>query len=191
MRFKKYILGMLIISLILVIGCSKNVFLDEQNGKLLNYNFKISRFSNIEKTLEKQRYSYSTNIDKKYVAVITYKSKKATIKQYAVSRDELLDVTVPIGSSFVISLPANRTIAYTWNIKNNIDNKIINFENRSWIRIPMPKAFRGMEGSNYDRQNFYFKPLKSGSEKLVMRYEHKNEERDEFFEITINIKIVE
>lgn len=36
----------------------------------------------------------------------------------------------------------------------------------------MPKSEKGKEGSNYDRQNFYFKPLKSESEKLVMRYEH-------------------
>jgi predicted secreted protein len=192
MGFKKFTLGLLILFLILFLvlarGCSKHVLIDEQNTKLLNYNFKIANLENIDKTLSNQRYSYSTNI-KKYVAVVTYQSKNASIKQYLINNDGTVNFTVPKDSHFIISLPANRIITYTWNIKNNIDNGVIKFESRSWIDIPMPRSERGTVGMNYDRQNFYFKTIKSGNEKVVMRYEHQTEQRSEFFEITFNIKI--
>jgi predicted secreted protein len=175
-------LGLLIILFALTTGCSQN---------LLLYNFKISDLNNIDNTLRKQRYSYSTNTDKKYAAVITYQSKNATMNQYFVNKDGTVDLTIPKNSLFIVSLPANRTIAYTWNIKNSIDNGIIHFENRSWIDIPMPKSSKRTTGDNYDRQNFYFKPLKSGSEKLVMRYEPQTEQSNYCFEVTFNIKIEE
>ncbi|MBU5454470.1 protease inhibitor I42 family protein [Caproiciproducens sp. MSJ-32] len=180
---------MLIMLLAFTVGCSENVLLDEQNSKRLNYNFKISDLKNIDQTLSKQRYSYSTNVDKRYVAVITYQSKNATIKQYLVNKDGIVELTIPKDSPFIISLHANRTITYTWNVKNSIDNELIKLENRSWINVPIPKSEKDKDGANYDRQNFYFKSLKSGSEKLVMRYEHQSEHRDEFFEITFKIKI--
>lgn len=46
-------------------------------------------------------------------------------------------------------------------------------KNRSWIEILMPKSERGKCGENFNRKNFYFEPLKSDSEKIVMRYEHE------------------
>lgn len=189
MSFRKPILYLLIIFLIIITGCSKNVFLDNQTGKLINYNFKITDLKNIDKTLSNQKYSYSTNTDKKYFAVITYQSKNASINQYLVDKDGQVDLTVPKGAPFIVSLHANRTIAYTWNIKNNIENGIIQLEDRSWIDIPLPKSEKGKEGTNYDRQNFYFKPLKSGNEKVVLRYEHQTEQNNESFEVTLNIEI--
>jgi len=74
-------------------------------------------------------------------------------------------------------------------MKNNLDNRVIQFENRSWVDIPMPISEQGKTGANYDRQNFYFKPLKSGNEEVAMRYEHQTEQRNEFFEISFNIKV--
>lgn len=189
MGFKKFTLSLLIVFLVVMIGCSKNVFLDEQSSKLLNYDFKISDIRNIDKTLSKQRYSYSTYIDKKFVAVIIYKSKNASMQQFSINKDGTVDLTISKNANFIISLPANRTITYSWNIKNDIDSGIVQFENWSWIDIPMPKAEKGSTGTNYDRQNFYFKPLKQGNQKIVIRYEHQTEQRDEFFEITLNIKI--
>ncbi|MBC8059477.1 MAG: protease inhibitor I42 family protein [Clostridiaceae bacterium] len=98
-------------------------------------------------------------------------------------------MTVSKDSPFIVSLPANRTIAYTWNIKNSIDDKVIQFVNRSWIGIPLPKSEEHKDGADYARQNFYFKPIKASNQKIVMRYEHKTMENNEFFEITFNIKI--
>lgn len=191
MRFKKFIFSLLIIFLILSAGCSKNVLLDEQKSKLLKYNFNIADLENIDKTLRNLRYSYSTNIDKKYAAVITCQSKKALINQYLVNKDGIVDCTVTKDSNIIISLPANRTIAYTWNIKNNLDNGVIQLENRTWINIPIPESEKGKTGVNYDRQNFYYKTIKAGNEKIIIRYEHQTEQRDEYFEITFNIKIVQ
>jgi len=189
MSLKKSVISLLILLSIIATGCSKNVVLDEDNGNILNYNFKIADIENIDETLSNQKYAYSTNIENKYVAVITYQSKTASLMQYLIGKYGTVDLTVPKDSSFIISLPANRTIAYTWNIEKVIDNGVIQFANRSWIEIPMPESEKGKEGANYDRQNFYFKPLKSGDEKVVLRYEHQTEQQDDFFEITFNVKI--
>lgn len=188
MWLKKYLFSLLIVFLAFTTGCTQNVLLDEHNSKLLNYNFRIANLKNIDKTLSKQRYSYSTNIDKECVAVIIYKSKNAAMKQYYV--DDYggnVDITVPKDSKFIISLHESCTITYTWGITNNIDNGVIKLKNRSWIEIPMPKSERGKCGENFNRQNFYFEPLKSGSEKIVMRYEHETLSEQPYKEITFNI----
>ena len=195
MRLKKFISILLIMFIVLITGCSNNVLIDEQNIKLLNYNFNIADLKDIDKTLSNQRYSYSTNINKKYVAVVTYQSKNASITQYLINKDGTLDLNVLKESHFIISLPANQTIAYTWNIKNSIDNGILQFQNRSLIDIPMPESEKGKIGEGYGRENFYFKPLKAGNDKIVLRYEHVadptqiNQLVGSFFEITININI--
>lgn len=190
MSFKKYISSLTIIIFILTTGCSQKAILDNQNSKSLNYNFKISDLKNIDNTLSNQLYSYDTSIDKKYVAVITYQSRNASINQYLVNNNGTINCTVHKGSNFIISLPANRTITYTWNIKNDIDNGIIQLKNRYWIDVSAPKSEKSKIGVSYDRQNLYFNSIKTGNEKVVMRYEHKAEQRNEFFEVTFNINIV-
>jgi predicted secreted protein len=123
------------------------------------------------------------------MAVVTYRVKTASMKQYLVDKNGKVDLVLPKDSSFIVSLPANRTIAYNWNIKSDVDHGIIKFEKRSWIEIPIPKPERGKNGANYDRQNFYIKPLKSGDEKIAFRYEHETMQNQEFFEINLNVKV--
>ena len=163
--------------------------LDEDNSNLLNYNFKISDYKRIDNTLSNQNYAYSSSVDKQYIAIIKYNSKNASIEQYLINDNDTLDLVVPKESNFIISLYANRIISYTWNIKNELNNDIIEFENRSWIEISAPKSYKGQDGLNYDRQNFYFKSIASGKQELVMRYEHQVEEREDFFLLTLNIII--
>lgn len=172
-----------------MVGCSNSVMLDEENSNLLNYEFKISNEEKMDKILSNQKYSYSTNIDKKFIAVIIYDSKNASIQQYLINNKQILDLVIPKESKFIISLPANRIITSTWNIKNELKNDVIEFLDRSWIEIGTPKLQKGQEGMNYDRQNFYFKSIESGNQDLVMRYEHQTEEREDFFEVTLNIII--
>lgn len=194
MKFKKYIFVLIVVVILIIISFtsgSDHVLFDEQNSKLLNYNFKIGNLKNIDKTLSNQKYIYSTNPNQKYVAVIIYDGKKALMNQYLVNKSDIVDLNIHKDSFFIISLHANRIIASSWNIKNNIDNGIIQFQDKSWIDIPMPKSEKGKVGLDYDRQNFYFKPLKLGSQKIIMRYEHEGEQRDEPFEINFNINIKE
>lgn len=179
-----------IIVLLFVIKYSKHVFVDKYNDKLLNYNFKISNFNKEDKILSRQRYAYTTRLVEKYIAVIIVQSHKASIKQYLIKNNEVLNLSIPQNCQFVISLYANRTITYTWNIKNNIDNNIIKLESRSWIDIPTPISERGYKGTSYDRQNLYFKSLKTGNEKIIMKYEHITKKDSEPFNITLNINII-
>lgn len=189
MSYKKSIFILILTLVLFIEGCSSNVMLDEENSNLLNYEFKISNEEKMDKILSNQKYSYSTNADKKFVAVIIYDSKNASIQQCLINNKQILDLVIPKESKFIISLPANRIITYTWNIKNQLKNNIIEFVDRSWIEIDAPKLQKGQVGVNYDRQNFYFKSIESGNQDLVMRYKHETEEREDFFEITLNITI--
>lgn len=191
MNIKKFIFCLWILLSTLIIGCSRNVLFDEQNNQPLNYNFKIFDLKNIDETLTHQKYSYSTTMDKKYIGIISYQSENASMNQYLVNNYDSVDLTISKDSNFIISLHANGIIAYTWNIKNSFDNNILLFDHRSCIQIPLPSSRKDMVGENYDRQNFYFTPLKIGNEKLVLRYEHQTEERNDYFEFTLNIKIIE
>lgn len=190
---KKYIfifILILIMAILLFITNRLNhVLIDEQNSRLLDYNFKISSPEKTNKILSNQRYAYTTKLDSKYIAVIIIQSHKASIKQYLVKDNGVLNLSIPKDCEFVISLYANRTITYTWNIKNNINNNIIKLEDTSWIDIPTPISKRGYTGVNYDRQNFYFEPLKAGNEKIVMKYEHNTMKDFKSFNITFNINI--
>ncbi|MGO1368824.1 MAG: protease inhibitor I42 family protein [Senegalia sp. (in: firmicutes)] len=105
------------------------------------------------------------------------------------SNNEKLNLYIPLDSNFIISLPANRTIYYTWNTKNEINKKIISIKGRLWIDIPIPKSDRDKEGTNYDRQNFHFKSLRPENQKIIMKYENKSKQNNDFFEIEFNINI--
>ena len=186
----------IIFFVLIVINCSKQVIVDPQNSKNLNYDFIILNANCIDKTMSTQRYGYIGG-EKEYIAIVTYKPitvitnhfKNAAMKQYPIDNNGTLNLTISKDSNFIISLPANSIITYTWNIKNNINDGIIKFTNRFWIDIPTPISEWGYKGVDYDRQNFYFQSLKSGNEKVVMRYEHQTQQRNKFFEITFNIKI--
>ncbi|MCY6485449.1 protease inhibitor I42 family protein [Clostridium aestuarii] len=179
MVFTKQIIAKILILCILGVGYSNE----------LNQGNNTSNPTKMDELLSQGKYTYSTEIDKKYVAIMVYDAEKTTVKEYEFKNNGSVDITVPNNKDFIISLHANRTILYTWNIKNNICNGIVQFVKRSWIDIPLPKVEEGMCGMDYSRQNFYFKCIKNGNQKIVMRYEHQEEQRDEFFEVNFNIMV--
>ncbi len=46
-----------------------------------------------------------------------------------------VDVSSPKDKKIIISLLENKTITYTWNIKNRVDKNGLKFEDRKWINI--------------------------------------------------------
>lgn len=189
MTKKIYIFLLAIVTLLFMSGCSDHVLIDEQNSKLLNYNFRISNPKKIDKILSKQRYAYTTKIDSTYAAVIIIQSKNASIKQYLVEDYESLNLSIPKNCELIISLAENGASGYKWNIIDNIGNGVIKYEYSFMIELPMPRSEKGKCDANYKRQNFYFKPLKSGDEKIVMRLEHKTLIWQPYRDITFNIKV--
>ncbi len=186
MSIKKYVLCILLVISMFVIGYQNNEHINSDYS--FSNDFTILDIDDIDKTLSNQIYAEQDN-EVGYVAVIEYKSNNASMKQYPVKNGGIISLTIPKDSKFIISLYANATVAYTWNIKNNLNNEVIQFENRSMIDIPGPASEEIKYGASKARQNFYFKTIKSSREKIVMRYEHQSEQRNEFFEITFNIMI--
>ncbi len=139
--------------------------------------------------LQKQKYLKSDRSDESYVAVIVYHNNEAEMKQFLVENKGTINITVPKDSNYIISLPANSTVAYSWNRKNEINDRVVAFDQQSWTENPMPKKDMGKVGVSYARQNFYFHTKEKGKEKLIMRYEHLTEQREEFLEVTFHIKV--
>ncbi|OPJ63787.1 protease inhibitor I42 family protein [Clostridium oryzae] len=192
--YGKTILVTVLVILVFVIAIrfifpKSHVILDKPKNQLLKYSFYIGKSKNLGKVLSKQTYNYTTEINKYIIAVIEYNSSKAELRQYEVKNNETLNITVSSKSRFIISLPANRTIMCTWNIKNNIKNDIFKLDKRDWIEIPTPRSQIGEKGTNYDRQDFYFTPLKKESTNMKIRYEHQTLKNDKYyFDINFNIK---
>jgi len=169
----------------------QNVILNNEESKSLDYYFKIKKDENINSVLSRQRYYYTTDINKKYIAVITYNDDTASMKQFLTENGGEIKLKIPYGSLIAISLPANRTISYQWTLKNRNYDSILHLYDYSWIRIPY-NVFGVKDGENYDRQNFYFKVSDEGSDKINIRYESMSEEsveKDDYFEINFEITI--
>ncbi len=187
---KKFSLFSLLIFLILALaGCNRTSVEQDGSKKLSSYKFKINDFKKMDKILAKQEYNYATDIDKYYIAVIVYDSKNATVNEYEIDNKTITNINIPKNKYLILSFPANRTIEYTWNIKNDISNGILNFDSKSWIKPSTKSIEKDVTGTNYDRQNFYFSHLKEGTQKLIMRYEHKKGLVNDYFESIININI--
>ncbi|WP_257676057.1 protease inhibitor I42 family protein [Clostridium felsineum] len=54
--------------------------------------------------------------------------------------------------------------------------------------IPV-KNSNNLVGVDYTRKNFYFKPLKKGSQPIVFKYVNKNKSVSNCFTVTINVTI--
>lgn len=175
--------------LIFFIGFEKNSFLRDESNDLISPDFKISDIEDIDETLSKQSYYSYDKVGKRYISIIVYKDETASMKHYLVENYGEVDITIPRGHKFIISLGASRTVAYTWNIKNDIEKGVIQFKGASWMEVPLPEALRGNIGVSNDRQNFFFKPIKKGRQKVILRYEHNSEKRSEYFEVTLNVRI--
>lgn len=131
--------------------------------------------------LNVKSYYYTTDVNKKYIAVITYQDTTALMK-------------LPCGSKIAISLPANRTVSFRWSLSDrNYANSIMQLYDYSWIKIQRNVIDIVKEGENYDRENFYFNALDEGDINFIMRYEslsNKSIENNDYFEIKFKITII-
>lgn len=175
--------------LTLHLGLFNQVVIQEDENKLLKYNFYYINKSKVYSILSKQRYSYSQAIDTKYISVITLNSFKANVKEYKITKDGTTNIIIPKDKDFIISLHANRTIVAEWIIKNNLDKNIIKFNECMWMVMQTPFSDKDKSGINYDRQNLYFKALKEGTTNLILRYECEETANNNYFETNLNITI--
>ena len=64
----------------------------------------------------------------------------------------------------------------------------LKFDQQSQTECPIPLKDAGKVGVSYARQNFYFHSSRKDTEKLIMRYEHLSEQREDFFEVNMQIR---
>lgn len=189
-KHKKYLLLFIpVIILITFIISPKRIIVSNSSSPPLKYNFGISNIDKLDKLLSNQRFNYSTDINKKYISIILLENNTAYVEEHIVTDGGATDITIPQNTNFIISLDANSTIAYTWNIKNNFNTDTIDFIKKTNIFVPMPLFKPKTDGDGYDRENLYLKSLNKGNDKLVLRYEHKEGQNTQFFESTLNINI--
>lgn len=162
-------------------GCSRN--------KIHSYNKTYpANVDDTDKFLIDKKFDISTDSNKRIVYIASPESDENIFDRYEISNNGIINVNVELGKKFVISLHANRTIAYEWNIKNNIDNSILNFEKKTKFYVPVKNKEKSI-GMDYSRQNFHFKSLNKGNQNIVLMYEHIGSSRPDYFKITINVNV--
>ncbi|MDD3224538.1 MAG: protease inhibitor I42 family protein [Clostridium sp.] len=173
--------------LIAILGVFFILFATGCDSSFLHKNKISNNVDAIDKFLDNEKFHFSKDINKKIIYVVFSKSNENTINEYSITNNYVLNITGKPNEELVISLPANNTVAYTWNIKSNINNSILLLQKKSKmkpINIPSNKI-----GLDYTRENFYFKLIKEGNQTIKLKYEHINSPRAENFTITINLSI--
>ena len=168
----------------------RNLIINNEKDVQTDYSFKITEKDNLKSVLSKQKYYYTTDSDKKYISVITCKSDTAVMNQFLTKNGDVIELEMPYDSTVVISLPANRTIAYGWSLDNMNDNSLLQPYDYSWIKITRNIIGIIKDGENYDRQNFYFKASGAGNEDFTVRYQNMSDqsmENEDCFEINFKI----
>jgi len=190
---KKTILIIAIIfslGILFLVNMERNLIINNEKDVQTEYSFKITEKENLNSVLSEQKYYYTTDYDKKYISVITCKSDTAVMNQFLTKNGDVIELEMPYDSTVVISLPANRTIAYGWSLDNMNDNSLLQLYDYSWIKIPGNIIGTIKDGENYDRQNFYFKASAAGNEDFTMRYQNMSDqsmENEDCFEINFKI----
>ncbi|MGB4660946.1 MAG: hypothetical protein WBI07_17380, partial [Mobilitalea sp.] len=121
---KKTILVIVIIfflGILFLKSMEQNVIINNEKGAPMDYYFKINEKGNINSVLSRQKYYYTTDINKKYIAVITHKDDSASMKQFLTENGDEIELKIPYGSESAISLPANKTILSKWSLIDKND----------------------------------------------------------------------
>lgn len=172
-RGKFVALAVIVPLLSVVIGYSArgdHVLVDVPDTAKLDCNFRIWNLRKIDETLKKQRYAYTTTIGKAYIAAVIYNGHSAALKQSLLRSGETKELTVSKDAKLVLSFPASSTVAFTWNLKKEDHPEILRMERSSRIAV-FHREKVNVTGGDYGRQNFYFRPLKTGTDQLTFRYE--------------------
>lgn len=183
----------LVLFVLFSIGCSNNLPTTSQDNSKLNYDFHINDFKDISKVLSQQKYFYSPDKDKKYIAIIIYNNNNASVKQYLINKNETLDLNISKDSTISMSLPEDTTGDYRWDVKSTTNNGVLKFDYIIPISLPIPNSERKLA---YKRKNFFFKTEGIGNEKIVMRYAQlpdkqppNDDKRNELINITFNLNV--
>lgn len=78
----------------------------------------------------------------------------------------LLAITVTAGSSFEVSLEANATTGYQWQLAGKLNDKLVKFLGREY-KLPLQGVLRVGQGGI---EVWHFKALKAGKTTLTFNY---------------------
>lgn len=179
----KKIYFVLLIILSTLIGCSSNT--------VSNIDLHSSEYSKFDNILKNQQYTKPINSESKPVTIIIYNSKDLSIiseKEYYISNNNSVDISLDNDCSFIISLPINPTVTYSWNTVNVDKNSLFELKNTSTVDLPHDtKDINMPEGVGVSRQNFYFSTVNKGSQSIGFEFKSTVYKSVDNFKITINI----
>ena len=139
----------------------------------------------------KHHYYVNATNGTKNVYVIVKDGWLLKFKKYNINKNGSISIKIPKNSEFILSLHANVTIAYNWEILSNSEPSIIEYLGGSYVEPPEYNIhFRQLKGESPRRQNLWFKSLNKGSSNLSLRYRHIETPQDEYnYDITVNLII--
>lgn len=162
--------GVLVVLAIFLFHGRNQVLLDETDSRVLNSTFWAANPEQMDQTLKRKRYAYTTDIHKENIAVLIYRSHQAAMKQYLMDHGEEKTLTVPRDAKLVISLPVYTDSTFVWMTEDEGGEEVLKLDRQSSISIPYKPKVR-VTGSGYSRRNFYFTPLKAGTRRIRFVYQ--------------------
>lgn len=177
---------MIAIGLFVVIYVSKKEY-----EKPITYDETKTSFQN-----KLMKYSYESNNSigntvNMYIIAGTEEDLK--FDKITVAEGEHITLTIKKDEPFIISLPANKTVAAKWILKcDDLTPNNLILEKEEWLNTfkPIPKNSTGV---SYSRQFFYFKSLSIKNTILKFEYAPNEKQKDDsgnhYFKFEIKVRL--
>lgn len=188
--FRKTIFSLIILISIILSGCTQSdqISVIKTDEVLITDAKEIKNFStDWVKELSDLTYTYSIASNDKIITLIYNRNNNWFYKEYRITNGDIIKIKPSDGQLTYASLPANRTITYSWYVnknQNSQNNELTSYDN--WIHIPFNNSTES-EGENYDRQIFDLSPTNSSIQINFIYKSMNNSSSDTFiFEIQNN-----
>lgn len=159
---------------------------------IVQYNTNISIFTlNGSWTLKNHKYNISSN-ETNILYVITSIKPIMKFQKINCVQNGTISISIPQKTKFIISLPANKTIAKRWQVETTLaDNNTVKYVRNNFSN---PIVFRlrlyPHKGESYRRQNFYFESVGKGNCELKLNYNHMGDSDSTYdYYIKVNVKV--
>lgn len=187
---RKTIFSLVILISIILSGCTQSdqISVIKTDEVLITDAKEIKNFStDWVKELSDLPYTFSIASNDKIITLIFNRNNNWFYKEYRITNGDIIKIKPSDGQLTYASLPANRTITYSWYVnknQNSQNNELTSYDN--WIHIPFNNSTES-EGEDYDRQIFDLSPTNSSIQINFIYKSMNNNSSDTFiFEIQNN-----
>lgn len=120
------------------------------------------------------------------VYLIDYNKPLTKFTLYTFDKNTNIEINISKNHEFILSL-STFSSPFNWKIDSTSSDGIIKFEHYDSVEPVSFKLDSALKGESNNRENFLFKALSSGTEKIHFQYKNSERTQNDLY-ITINVK---